>query len=262
MICCGNSRAGLENTWPITPRSSVVPSNTKPSSALSVGLAIYATLPSGRTSMRMNSYDSVLPFITVWPSPSIMPAAGAVHCSVNLRRLTSPAQQPCNQASAASGSPPGATTGGVMTLSAGLDVSGAAPDAAAPGDAGDGEESGGAAPAAAGAAGAWAEAGAAIAPNAHSAVVTIRVRTCIGKIRCSLLPREGQVEQQVLRLEGQARAGVHRHREIDGAARDRGAHVGTMDEIQLEQAQEPRHPLLVDVDVIVQVVEYRARLGV
>src|SRR6185312_8257189 len=61
-------------------------------------------LPSLRASMRMNSNDSVRPAITVCPSPSIMPAAGFVHCSVYARWLTSPAQQPASQASAASGS--------------------------------------------------------------------------------------------------------------------------------------------------------------
>ncbi len=56
--------------------------------------------------------------------------------------------------------------------------------------------------------------------------------------------------------------GVHRHREIDGAAGDRRSHVAGIRERQLEQAKQPPHPLVVDLGAIVQVVEQRARLGV
>src|SRR5665213_2997201 len=71
--------------------------------------------------MRMNSNDSVSPLITVCPRPSIIPAAGAVHCSVKLRMLTLPAQHPCSHVRSAT------EPGGVVTGAAVAGCAGASP---------------------------------------------------------------------------------------------------------------------------------------
>ena len=74
--------------------------------------------------------------------------------------------------------------------------------------------------------------------------------------------RERQIHQQVLRLEAQPIALVHRHREPDGPAGDRRPHVGRIFEIEPEQAQQPMHPRIVDRLSIVKVVQDAARLGI
>ena len=231
---------------------------------------MYAILPSARFSMRMYSYDSVLPFITVWPRPSIMPAAGAVHCSVNSRWLTLPAQHPCSQSSAASGSRGRrcvsmaalrrrrrrrrhdgrrGVTGGRARASSRRERCGCA------------------------GAGTCASA----TDDAHSAASNARVQTqargARGRrtglngeqawaISGSLRPRERQVEEEVLRLQHQAVAGVHRHREVDRSARDRRPHVGRVGESSWNRHSRRAIRASSTSALIVQVVQQRARLGV
>ena len=77
-----------------------------------------------------------------------------------------------------------------------------------------------------------------------------------------LRPRERKVEQQVLRLEFEPLARIHRHRHVNRPSCDRRAHVGGIREAQLEKAQHAGTPLIVDLGAIVQIVEEGACLGV
>ncbi len=84
----------------------------------------------------------------------------------------------------------------------------------------------------------------------------------MGRIECHCCRESGRLVRRFCGLSLRRSALVHRHRQIHRPTGDRRPHVGGIRELEAEQAEQPPHPLIVDVDTIVQVVQHAARLGV